>query len=78
MANCRPKNNDQIDNTASSIKLITSAAPNLMDKWFILFGCPITLIKPKEKRERYCKKSSDCGIAVGSSKGAAREATVPP
>jgi hypothetical protein len=68
-ANCRPNNNDQIDSSASSLELITGTAPNLEVKFLYPFGCPVTFIKPKEKRESHFETSSDYGIAVGSSKG---------
>ena len=48
-ANCRPNNNEQIDNSASSVELITGIAPNREDKSLLPFSCPITFVKPKEK-----------------------------
>ena len=68
-ANCRPNNNDQIDSSASSLELITGTAPNLEDKFLFPFGCPVTFIKPKDKRDSHFETSSDYGVAVGSSKG---------
>ena len=68
-ANCRPNNNEQIDNSASSTELITGTAPNLDEKSLFPFGCPITFIKPKDKRDSHFETSSDYGIALGSSKG---------
>jgi len=68
-ANCRPNSNDQIDNSASSTELITGTAPNLEEKFLFPFGCPITFIKPKDKRDSHFETSSDYGIALGSSKG---------
>ena len=68
-ANCRPNNNEQIDNSASSTELITGMAPNLNEKFLFPFGCPVTFIKPKDKRDSHFETSSDYGIALGSSKG---------
>ena len=48
-ANCCPNNNQKIDNSASSIELITGIAPNREDKSLLPFSCPITFVKPKEK-----------------------------
>ncbi len=44
-------------------------ASNLADKFLFPFGCPVTFIKPKKKRESYFETSSDYGITVGSAKG---------
>jgi hypothetical protein len=68
-ANCRPNNNDQIDSSASSLELITGTAPNLEYKFLFPFGCPVTFIKPKDRRESHFETTSEYGIAVGSSKG---------
>jgi hypothetical protein len=74
-ANCRPNNNDQIDNSASSIELITGSAPNLEKKFLFPFGCPVTFIKPKDKRERATSRPA---LTMTSRWAAPKEATEQP